>query len=70
MTFDTRTLSEVRELTAAEVDRELRRGHGWAARHAVELGGRFEDGRWRFAVAHIRDWQERQAAEYAERRAS
>jgi len=62
VTFETRTLSEVRELTAAEVDRELRRGHGWAARNYRELGGYFEDGRWRFPVARIRMYQEARLA--------
>jgi hypothetical protein len=65
VTFETRVLPEVHEFTAAEVERELRRGHGWAARHYVELFGYFEDGRWRFPLSGVRRYQEQQAQRFA-----
>lgn len=63
-------LEDVRELSAAEVESLLGRRHGWARRHIVELGGYRDTASYRFPVHGIRRWQERQAAEYAERKAS
>lgn len=57
---------DVRVLTPAEVDALLRKGHGWARRNLVALGGYVtETGRFHIPVAGIRAWQEQQAAAYA-----
>lgn len=57
---------DVRVLTPTEVDALLRKGHGWARRNVVALGGYETDtGRFHFPVAGIRAWQEQQAAAYA-----
>lgn len=57
---------DIRVLTPAEVDAYLRKGHGWARRNVVALGGYVtETGRFHIPVAGIRAWQEQQAAAYA-----
>lgn len=58
---------EVKEFGAGEVEKLLGRGHGWAARHALELGGyrANEGGRLHFPLHAIRRYQERLAAEQA-----
>ena len=57
---------DIRVLTPAEVDALLRKGHGWARRNVVALGGYVtETGRFHIPVAGIRAWQEQQAAAYA-----
>lgn len=61
-----RVLEDVQVLTPAEVDALLRRGHGWARKHVIELGGyETSEGRFHFPMHGIRAYQERQAAEYA-----
>lgn len=59
-------IPDVQVLTPAEVDSLLRKGHGWARRNVVALGGYVtETGRFHIPVAGIRAWQEQQAAAYA-----
>jgi len=58
---------DVREFGSTEVAQLLGRGHGWAARHAAELGAYRETprGRLRFPEHGVRRYQERLAAEQA-----
>ena len=63
-------LNDVFELNAHQVDEWLKRGHGWARRHIVELGGYREGTQYRFPIHAIRAYQLRMAQEFAEQRRS
>lgn len=57
---------DVRVLTPTQVDALLRKGHGWARRNVIALGGYVtETGRFHFPVAGVRAWQQEHTAIYA-----